>query len=95
MFTRTAAHFLLTSDDRRLSGARNGRSNAQTTRPAAPAMAAIIKKKSGFDMLDQKLPRYQAMKLPMKLVASHTPIIIARWRTGATFDTSESPIGDK
>ena len=31
----------------------------------------------------------------MKLVASHTPIIIDSKRNGATLVTSESPIGDR
>ena len=34
------------------------------------------------------------MKLPVKLVASHTPIIIERILAGASFDTSERPIGE-
>jgi hypothetical protein len=33
--------------------------------------------------------------LPAKLVASHTPISIETMRAGATFETSESPMGDK
>ena len=31
----------------------------------------------------------------MKLVASHTPIIIDNRRSGATLVTSESPVGDR
>ena len=40
-----------------LSAARSGRSKAQITAPAAIATAAIIMKKSGFAIVDQKLPR--------------------------------------
>ena len=46
-------------------------------------------------MLDQKLPSQPAMKLPTKFVASHSPMIIDSARTGATFVTSDSPIGDR
>ena len=35
------------------------------------------------------------MKLPTKLVANHMPIIIETTRPGDTFDTSDSPIGDR
>ena len=31
----------------------------------------------------------------MKLVASHTPIIIETMRAGATLETSDSPIGER
>ena len=65
------------------------------TRPAAIAMPAIIRKNIVLSMLLQKLPSQPAMKLPAKLVASHTPIIIETMRAGATFDTSDSPIGER
>ena len=48
-----------------------------------------------FSMPDQKLPRYPAMKLPTKIVANHVPIIIDRYRNGATLLTSERPIGER
>jgi hypothetical protein len=81
-------------DFSRLSAGRSGRSNAQITAPAANAIAAIIRKNSGFPIDDQKLPRYPARKLPTKFVPSHAPIIMATCRTGATFDTNDSPIGE-
>ena len=65
------------------------------TRPAAAAMPAIIRKKCGLSIVLQKLPSQPARKLPTKLVASQTPIIIETTRAGDTFDTSESPIGDR
>ena len=43
----------------------------------------------------QKLPMKPARKPPVKLVASHTPIIIDSMRTGATLVTSDSPTGDR
>src|SRR5437763_218921 len=74
---------------------RNGRSNAQMTRPAAPVIAAISRKKPALSMLLQKLPSQPDKKLPVKLVASQTPIIIERIRPGATFDTSDRLTGDR
>ena len=35
------------------------------------------------------------MRLPRKLVKNHTPIIIETTRPGETFDTSDSPIGER
>jgi hypothetical protein len=40
-----------------LSAARSGRSKAKITAPAVIATAAIIRKKFGFVILSQKLPR--------------------------------------
>src|SRR5262249_33395947 len=74
---------------------RSGRSNARMMRAAIRAMPAIIRKNIILSMLDQKLPSHPAIKLPAKLVASQTPISIETIRTGAIFDTSESPIGDR
>ncbi len=65
------------------------------TSPAAVAIPAIIRKNVDFSMLLQKLPSQPAMKLPVKLVASHRPMSIDTMRAGATFDTSESPIGER
>jgi hypothetical protein len=62
--------------------------------PANVAMPAIIRKNIILSMLLQKLPSQPAMKLPVKLVASHTPIIIETMRVGETLDTSDSPIGE-
>ena len=58
-------------------------------------MAAIIKKNSGFSMRLQKLPSHPARKPPIKLVASHTPIIIERIRAGAILVTSDNPTGER
>src|SRR3954470_2387312 len=65
------------------------------TRPATSATPAIIRKNLGLSMLLQKLPSQPAMKLPTKLVASHTPISIDTIRAGATFDTSDNPICER
>ena len=65
------------------------------TRPATSATPAIIRKNLGLSMLLQKLPSQPAMKLPTKLVASHTPISIDTMRAGATFDTSDNPMGER
>ena len=59
------------------------------TTPAKAATVAIIRKKYILSMLLQKLPSQPPMKLPTKLVPSHTPIIIDTMRAGAAFDTSE------
>ena len=61
---------------------------------AAAAIVAIIKKKYALSMLLQRLPSQPAMKLPVKLVASQTPIIIDSILTGASLETSERPIGE-
>ena len=45
------------SGDQWRSAARKGRLKAQIMTPAANAMAAIITKKAGFPIDDQKLPR--------------------------------------
>src|SRR5262249_25245731 len=74
---------------------RSGRSNARMMRAAIRAMPAIIRKNIILSMPDQKLPSHPAIKLPAKLVASQTPINIETIRTGAIFDTSESPIGER
>src|SRR5438128_400346 len=74
---------------------RSGRSNARMTSPAAIAMPAIIRKNIGLSRRLHKLPSQPAMKLPTKLVASHTPISIETMRAGATFDTNDSPIGER
>src|ERR1700756_5269472 len=55
---------------------RNGFSIASTTAAATAAMAAIIRKKWLFSMPPQKLPNQPWIRLPVKLVASQTPIII-------------------
>ena len=65
------------------------------TAPATAAMPAIIRKNMTLSMPLQKLPSQPAMKLPAKLVASHSPISIETMRAGATFDTSDSPIGER
>src|SRR5262245_56233143 len=72
-----------------------GRLNAKMTAPANAAMPAIIRKNIPLSMLLQKLPSQPARRLPVKLVASHSPISIDTMRAGATFDTSESPIGER
>src|SRR5262245_23546133 len=72
-----------------------GRLNAKMTAAANAAMPAIIRKNIALSMPLQKLPSQPAMKLPVKLVASHSPISIDTMRAGATFDTSESPIGER
>ena len=77
------------------SAPRRNQRKAKIAALAQPAMAAIIKKNSGFSMRLQKLPSQPARNPPMKLVASQTPIIIDKMRTGATLVTSESPTGDK
>src|SRR5262249_39673124 len=61
---------------------------------AIKAMPAIIRKNVVLSMLLQKLPSQPAMRLPAKLVASHSPISIETIRAGATFDTSETRIGE-
>ena len=73
----------------------SGRSKARMTAPAIIAMPAIIRKNIDFSMPLQKLPSQPAMRLPVKLVASHRPISIDTMRAGATFDTSERPIGER
>src|ERR1700744_6296264 len=50
------------------SAARSGRLKAKMVTPATNAMAAIIAKKAGLGIDDQKLPRYPARKLPAKIV---------------------------
>ena len=74
---------------------RSSHRHAKIIAPATAAMAAIIRKNSGFSIRLQKLPIQPARKLPIKLVASHTPIIIERMRAGAILVTSESPTGDR
>src|SRR5262249_44730975 len=74
---------------------RSGRLKARMTSPAKVAIAAIIRKKCILSIVLQKLPSQPLPKWPTKLVPSHTPIIIESTRTGATFDTSESPTGDR
>src|SRR5262249_61042564 len=73
----------------------SGRLNAAITTPAKAATAAIITKKYILSMLLQKLPSQPLMKLPTKLVPSHSPIIIDTMRAGAAFETSESPTGER
>src|SRR5262245_8628204 len=73
----------------------SGRSNARITAPAIKAMPAIIRKNVALSMPAQKLPSQPAIRLPTKLVASHSPISIETMRAGATFDTSDSPIGER
>src|SRR4029453_5301190 len=73
----------------------SGRSNIRMTAPATSAMPAIIRKNVVLSMPAQKLPSQPAIKLPAKLVASHSPISIDTIRAGATFDTNDSPIGDR
>src|SRR5215813_3906505 len=82
------------AEARSLITASTGRSNRKMTIPAAATMPAIMAKNVILSMLLQKLPSQPARKLPAKLVASHSPISIETMRAGATFDTSESPIGE-
>ena len=65
------------------------------TAPATAATPAIIMKNIALPMPLQKLPSQPEMKLPMKLVRNHSPIIIETMRAGATLDTSDSPIGER
>src|SRR4029077_6502628 len=69
-----------------------------TCRAAAndrPARAATTRKNPSLSVWPQKLPIKPARKLPTKLVASQTPIIIDRMRPGATLVTSDSPTGER
>jgi hypothetical protein len=61
--------------------------------PALAATAAITMKKLTLSMELQKLPSQPATKLPMKLVPSHSPIIVEIMRAGAIFETSDKPMG--
>ena len=74
---------------------RSSHRQAKIAAPASAAIAAISRKNSGFSIRLQKLPSQPARKPPTKLVASHTPIIIERMRSGAILVTSESPTGDR
>ncbi len=58
-------------------------------------MPAIIRKNIVLSMPLQRLPSQPAMKLPVKLVASHSPISIETMRAGASLETSDSPIGER
>ena len=74
---------------------RSGRWHSQIATPASAATAAIIMKNAALSMPLQKLPSQPARKLPTKLAASHTPIIIDSMRAGASLVTSDRPIGDR
>src|SRR5580704_6014628 len=77
------------------SAPRSGQRQRKIMTPASADIAAIIRKKCGFSIRLQKLPSQPARKPPVKLVASHTPIIIDRMRAGATLVTRDSPPGHR
>jgi hypothetical protein len=72
----------------------SGRLKDEITTPALAATVEIIMKKLTLSMEFQKLPSQPATKLPTKLVPSHRPIIVEIMRAGATFETSDKPIGE-
>lgn len=59
------------------------------------AIRAMRQKKLDFSIDPHKAPSQPAPKFPIKLAASHTPIIVDAMRVGAILDTSDRPIGER
>src|SRR5262249_10914900 len=73
---------------------RSGRSKARSRRPATAAIPAIMRKNIILSMPLHRLPSQPASRLPAKLVANHNPMSIDTICAGASFETSESPMGE-
>ena len=71
----------------------SGRIRRTAITPAAAASAAIKKEKFAGPIEFQNPPSQPAIALPVKFVASHNAIISETMRAGATYDTSDNPVG--